>query len=571
MQIDPEEAMPAIVECVPNFSEGRDRARIDQITAAIAAVPGVTLLDVDPGAATHRTVVTFTGDPDSVLEAAFQAIKTAAETIDMRRHQGEHARMGATDVCPFVPVSGISMAECAALAERLGERVGRELEIPVYLYEQAARSEQRRNLAEVRAGEYEGLGQKLADPAWRPDFGPAIFGERQQRTGATVIGARPFLIAWNFNLNTRDAARAHDVAITLREKGRLAKDAQGKILKDAAGNKLRQPGRLPATKCVGWYIPEFRRAQISMNLTDFRVTPMAVAFDAAVEEAAKAGLRVTGAEVVGLVPLEALLEAGRHYLARQGRCTGQSEAELLETAVQSMGLSELYPFKAEEKVVDYRVSRRSGRLVDLDLGAFADLLASDAPAPGGGSTAALCGALGAALAAMVANLTHGKKGLGRHDEEMDRVAAEGQRLKARFLGLMDEDTEAFAAVMAAMKLPKGSDEERAVRGAALEEANRHATLIPFQVVELCGPALELAVAVAARGNPNSLSDAGVAALCLGSACDGAAMNVRINLAGIADKAWAEEMDRRARGLQEALHARRTPLLAAIEERLAFRG
>lgn len=561
--------MPAIVECVPNFSEGRDRAKLDQITGAIAAVPGVTLLDVDPGAATNRTVVTFTGEPEAVLEAAFQAIQRAAELIDMRGHRGEHARMGATDVCPFVPVSGITMEECARLAERLGERVGRELEIPVYLYERAAREEKRRNLADVRSGEYEALGQKLLDPEWRPDFGPAAFGERQQRTGATVIGARPFLIAWNFNLNTQDAARAHDVALTLREKGRWAKDEQGRLLKDAAGRKVRQPGRLKATKCVGWTIPEYRRAQISMNLTDHNVTPMGPAFDVVEEEARRAGLRVTGAEVVGLLPLEALLEAGRHFLRKQGRCAGASEADLLECAVQSMGLSELAPFRPEEKIIDYRVSQRSGRLVDLTLTGFADLLASEAPAPGGGSTAALCGALGAALAAMVANLTHGKKGLSRHDAEMEAVALQGQELKARFLHLLDEDTEAFAAVMAAMKLPKSSEGEKAARLAALEAANRRATLIPFQVVEACAPVLELVRAVVERGNPNSLSDAGVAALCLGTACDGAAFNVRINLAGIADKAWAAEMDVRTAALQQAFHAQRSALLAGVEERLAF--
>ncbi len=561
--------MSRIVECVPNFSEGRDSGRIAQITTSIQAVAGVTLLDVDPGVATNRTVVTFTGEPEAVLEAAFQAIKTASEQIDMRQHQGEHARMGATDVCPFVPVAGVSMEECAQLARRLGERVGRELEIPVYLYEHAASSPSRRNLADVRSGEYEGLGQKLLQPEWTPDFGPAAFGERQQRSGATVIGARNFLIAWNFNLNTRDAARAHDVALSLREKGRLAKDGQGKIMRDAEGNKVRQPGRLPATKCVGWYIPEFGRAQISMNLTDHLVTPMALAFDTALEEAAKVGLRVTGAEIVGLVPLEALLAAGRHYLARQGRCTGQSEAELLECAVQSMGLSELYPFKAEEKIIDYRVAAAKDRLVDLSLKGFADLLASDAPAPGGGSTAALCGALGAALAAMVANLTHGRKGMAQHDEEMDQVARQGQELKARFLRLLDEDTDAFAAVMAAMKLPKATEAEKAVRAAALEAANQLATRVPFQVVEACLPALELVEAVVARGNPNSLSDAGVAALCLGTACDGAAFNVRINLVGIADRRWAADMDARTAELQQRLHERRGVLLRQVEERLAF--
>lgn len=563
--------MTRIVECVPNFSEGRDSARIAQITGAIQAVAGVTLLDVDPGVATNRTVVTFTGEPEAVLEAAFQAIKVAGEVIDMRQHHGEHARMGATDVCPFVPVAGISLDECAELARRLGQRVGCELEIPVYLYEHAASCPGRRNLADVRAGEYEGLEQKLARPEWQPDFGPSSFGERQSRSGATVIGARNFLIAWNFNLNTQDAARAHEVALTVREKGRSAKDGQGKLLRDAEGRKVQVPGLLPATKCVGWYIPEFRRAQISMNLTDHTVTPLAVAFDTVEAEAAKLGLRVTGAEIVGLVPLEALLEAGRHYLRKQGRCGGQSEAELLECAVQSMGLSELYPFKPEEKIIDYRVTARSGRLVDLDLTGFTDLLASNAPAPGGGSTAALCGALGAALAAMVANLTHGRKGLLQHNAEMDQVAVAGQELKARFLRLIDQDTAAFAAVMTAMKLPKGTDAEKAQRASALEEANRQATLIPFQVVEACLPALELVRAVVERGNPNSLSDAGVAALCLGSACDGAAFNVRINLGGIADRDWAAQMDSRTADLQRTLHSARQQLLDQVSQRLAFKG
>jgi glutamate formiminotransferase/formiminotetrahydrofolate cyclodeaminase len=361
------------------------------------------------------------------------------------------------------------------------------------------------------------------------------------------------------------------VALNLREKWRLAKDGQGRVMRDAEGNKLRQPGRLPATKCVGWTIPEFGRAQISMNLTDHLVTPMAVAFDAAVEEADKLGLRVTGAEIVGLVPLEALLAAGRHYLSKQGRCTGQSEAELLECAVRSMGLSELYPFKAEEKIIDFRMAQQGDRLVELSLKGFADLLASEAPAPGGGSTAALCGALGASLAAMVANLTHGRKGLSQHDDEMDRVARRGQELKARFLRLVDEDTNAFSGVMAAMKLPKGTEGEKAERLAAMEAANQHATRVPFQVVEACLDALGLAEIVVERGNPNSLSDAGVAALCLGTACDGASFNVRINLSGIADRDWAAEMDARTGELQKQFHGRRSLLLRQVEDRLAFKA
>lgn len=563
--------MNRIVECVPNFSEGRDREKIAEIVKAIESVEGVVLLDVDPGEATNRTVVTFVGEPEPVQEAAFRAIARAAELIDMRHHSGEHARMGATDVCPFVPVKGVTMEDCARFAAELGERVGRELEIPVYLYEQAAREEKRRNLATVRAGEWEGLGKKLADPDWKPDFGPAAFGPRQQGSGAMAIGAREFLIAWNFNLNTRDAKLAHEVAISVREAGRWARDEEGRFVRDEQGAKVREPGRLKATKAVGWYIDEYRRAQISMNLTDHTVTPLATAFEVVCEEAAARGLRVTGAEIVGLVPLGSLLAAGRHFLLKQGRSAGVSEAELLESAIVSMGLSELSPFDPEKKVIDYRVGARSGRLVDLTLTGFADLLASDAPAPGGGSTAALCGALGAGLAAMVANLTHGKKDYRQHDEEMSAVAERGQRLKENFLRLIDADTDAFSAVMAAMKLPKGSDEEKALRLAAIEAANQTATLVPFEVVEACLPALELAEAVAERGNVNSLSDAGVAALCLGTAIDGAAMNVRINLAGIADKAWAADLDRRTEAARRALHARRSALLASIEERLAFQG
>jgi len=561
--------MDRIIECVPNFSEGRDRDKIKIITDAIESVEGVVLLDVDPGEATNRTVVTFVGEPDSVVEAAFRAIRTAAKVLDMRGHSGEHARMGATDVCPFVPVKGLTMEDCAELAAELGRRVGEELEIPVYLYENAAREEKRRNLAEVRAGEYEGLEQKLSDPDWRPDFGPAEFCESQRRSGATAIGAREFLIAWNFNFNTKDPKLAHDVALTVRERGRWSRDEAGKIRRDEEGNKIRQEGLLKCTKAVGWYIDEYSRAQLSMNLTDYKVTPLHLAFDTVAAQAEHRGLRVTGAEIVGLVPLEALLEAGRFYLGKQGRCAGVSERELLECAIRSMGLSELYPFDPEQKVIDYRVQRRDGRLVDMQVEDFVDLLASDAPAPGGGSTAALNGSLAAGLAAMVANLTHGKKGYTEHNEEMDRVAVEGQRWKAFFASMIDSDTEAFNRVMEAMRLPRKTDEQKAARAAAVDEANKQATLIPFQVAEACAQVLELVAAVVRRGNRNSLSDAGVAALCLGSACDGAAMNVRINLQGIEDREWAADLDRRTAELQQRLHERRSEILEEVEGRLAF--
>jgi glutamate formiminotransferase / formiminotetrahydrofolate cyclodeaminase len=561
--------MQKLVECVPNFSEGRDKDKIKAITDCIAAVKGVVLLDVDPGIATNRTVVTMVGEPEAVKEAAFQAIRKAQELIDMREHSGEHARMGATDVCPFVPVRGLSMEDCAKLAADLGERVGRELAIPIYLYEKAAKDPSRENLADVRKGEYEALGEKLLDPQWKPDFGPALFDEKQMRSGSTVIGAREFLIAWNFNLNTQDAALAHDVALTVRERGRFARNDKGKLLKDSAGKKVRQAGLLKATKAVGWYIDEYERAQISMNLTNHHTTPLAVAFDTVSDEAQKLGLRVTGAEIVGLLPLDSLLEAGRHYLKKQGKSTGVDEKTLLRTAVQSMGLSELYPFDLEDKIIDYRVARRSGRLVDLSVTAFTDLLASDAPAPGGGSTAALCGSLSAALSTMVANLTYGKKGYEQFDEEMEKVAVEGQALKERYLHLIDADTEAFNAVMAAMKMPKKSSQEKADRAEALDKANKEATLIPFEMVQACLPALELAWAVAQRGNTNSLSDAGVALLSLGTTCDGAAMNVRINLPGIADEKWVQEMDAKTKTIQEDFHAKRSAYLIEVEKRLAL--
>ncbi len=534
-----------IVECVPNFSEGRNKAIIDQIIRALGAVEGATVLDADPGQATNRTVVTLVGTPEAVIEAAFQGIKTAAQVIDMRGHTGEHPRMGATDVCPFVPVSGITMEECAELARRLGKRVGDELGIPVYLYEHAASRPERRNLADVRKGEYEALAQKLADPEWKPDFGPAALNAR---SGATAIGARQFLIAYNVNLNTRDRRLANDVAFAVREGGRAKRDAAGEIVRHPDGTSVKVPGRLRAVKGVGWFIPEYDRAQISMNLVDYTISPPHTAFDTCEEEARARGLRVTGSELVGLIPLEAMLAAGRHYLRRQNRSTGIPERQLVETAIQSLGLREIAPFDPDEKIIEYRLVRDQGKklLVDRTVTAFVDELSTDSPAPGGGSVAALCGALAAALAAMVANLTVGRKGQESAWEEMIDIAGRGQGEKDAFLRAVDEDTDAFNKVMDATRLPSGSEDEKARKAEALREANRGATLVPLAVLERTLPVLDLAREVAMKGNPNSVSDAGVAALAARTAAEGAYYNVLINLNNLAgDDAWASGISARA--------------------------
>ena len=518
-----------LVECVPNFSEGRDRAVIDAIADAIRGVEGVELLDVDPGHATHRTVYTFVGEPERAAEAAFLAVKVASERIDMTRHRGEHPRIGAADVVPFVPLAGTTMEDCVALARGVGRRVGEELGIPVYLYESAATRPERRSLPDIRAGEYEGLPGKLADPAWRPDFGPAVFNAR---SGATVVGARPFLIAWNVNLNTRDRALAQEIALTIREAGRAKRDAAGEIIRNADGSSMKVPGTLRSVKAVGWFIDEYRRAQVSINLTDFRTTPLHAAFDECCRVADGLGLRVTGSEIVGLVPLEAILEAGRHYVRKQHRSTGVPEARLVECAMQSLGLSDVAPFHPHEKIIEYRIRKGSKMLRDMTLTEFADETSTDSPAPGGGSVAAACGALAAALAAMVGNLTHGRKGQEADWAEMERIAIEGQKLKDAFLVDVDRDTEAFNAVLAAMRLPKGLPAEKAARAAALDTANQGATVVPLGVLRRAVTALEIVEIAARRGNPNSLSDAGVAALA-GLACaEGAYYNVRINLKGM---------------------------------------
>jgi len=534
-----------IVECVPNFSEGRDMAVIDAITAEISDTEGAVLLDVDPGANTNRTVVTLVGTPDAVIEAAFRAIKKAAELIDMSQHTGEHPRMGATDVCPFVPVSGVTMEECAGLARKLGKRVGDELGIPVYLYENAASRPERRNLADVRSGEYEGLPKKLKDPEWKPDFGPAEFNPG---AGATAIGAREFLIAYNINLNTRDRDLVHDIAITIRERGRWQRDEDGKFVRDADGNKVRQDGMFQHCKAIGWYIDEYRRAQISINFTNYKVTPPHLVFEAVRKLAAEKGLRVTGCELVGLIPKAAMLEAGHYFLKQQGKSTGVPERELIEIAAISLGLSEVSPFNADDKIVEYRVEK-VGNLVGRSVVDLVDEISIDSPVPGGGSVAALCGALGSALASMVANLTHGKNDYKGVWDEVVEIAEKAQALKDFFVKAVDRDSEAFDAVMTAMRLPKKSDEEKAARGAAIEEAGKGAVMVPMEVLRKAPEALELAGRIAEIGNVNSVSDAGVAAQCILTCAIGASYNVLINLPGLEDSEYKKDAAEEAAGIR----------------------
>jgi glutamate formiminotransferase/formiminotetrahydrofolate cyclodeaminase len=533
--------MKKIVECVPNFSEGRDMAIIDQISAEIKKIAGVELLDVDPGRDTNRTVVTFAGSPDNVEEAAFQAIKKAAELIDMSRHNGAHPRMGATDVCPFVPVAGVTMAECIEIAKKLGRRVGEELAIPVYLYEEAAASEERKSLAYIRAGEYEGLAEKLKQKEFKPDFGKAVFNKK---AGATVIGAREFLIAYNVNLNTRNVKLAKEIANRMREKGRIVKNPD-------TGAKETIPGTLKAVRAVGWYIAEYQMAQISVNLLNYNVTPLHRVFEEAERLAAEFGVRVTGSELVGLIPLEAVLQVGRHYLRKQGGCLGVAEKELIRAAVQSLGLAEISPFKPEHKIIEHRF-RKIGPLAAMNLVDFCAELASDSPAPGGGSIAALNGALSTGLSAMVGNLTYGKKGYEEVRAEMDSVAEKAQSLKDFFIEAIDKDTEAFNCLMAAFSLPKKSDEEKKIRQEAIDEATKGATLVPFAVLEKSRTAAELALVVAMKGNRNSLSDAGVAGLTAAVCAEGALYNILINTQEMAAGSFRSETRAQARKLCAAV-------------------
>jgi len=521
--------MKQLIECVPNFSEGVDMDVIRRITEQIESVEGVKLLDVDPGKATNRTVVTFVGPPEQVVEAAFQAVKLASEIIDMSRHSGEHPRFGATDVCPFVPVSGISMEETVKYAHQLAERIGSEIGIPVYCYENAALSEKRRNLASVRSGEYEGLKEKLANPLWKPDFGRAEF---IPRTGAIAVGARDFLVAYNINLNTTSTRRANAIAFDVRERGRTKREGDsitGKIVKDADGNPVMIPGSLKEVKAIGWFIEEYGVAQISMNLTNISITPVHVAFDEVCKKADVRGIRVTGSELVGLVPLNAMLEAGRYFLKKQKRSTGVSDSELIKIAVKSMGLDELGPFDPHEKIIEYQLKKGEGKaLVDMSLAAFMEETASESPAPGGGSVSAYMGAVGVALATMVANLSSHKRGWDDRWEEFSEWAERGKAIQERLLRMVDEDTHAFNEIMVAFGLPKKSSEEQKLRKAAIEAATLHAIEVPFEVMSVAFEGFEVVQAMAEFGNPNSLSDAGVGALALHACVEGAWLNVKIN-------------------------------------------
>ncbi|HNS47513.1 MAG TPA: glutamate formimidoyltransferase [Bacteroidales bacterium] len=537
--------MNQLIECVPNFSEGNDMGIIRQITGQIESVEGVRLLDVDPGKATNRTVVTFVGEPDGVLEAAFLAVKRASEVIDMRFHKGEHPRFGATDVCPLVPIRGITMEEVAELARKLARRIGDELGIPVYCYENAAFTEERRNLANCRAGEYEGLPEKLRDPKWKPDFGPDAFAERVALSGATAVGARDFLVAYNINLNTTSVRRANAVAYDIREKGRPVRDGHpitGTIKKDENGQDIYVPGALKACKAIGWFIEEYGIAQVSVNLTNIRITPVHVAFEEACRSAEKRGMRVTGSERVGLIPLQALLDAGKYFLGKQQRSAGISEKELIKIAVKSLGLDDLKPFRPEEKIIEYQLKDATEqKLIDRSVQAFTEETASESPAPGGGSVSATVGALGAALGTMVANLSSHKAGWDERWEEFSGWAEKGQRLVTRLLFLVDEDTRAFNKIMEAYGLPKKTKDEAAARKRSIEDASRYAIQIPFQVMETALASMEILKAMAESGLPASISDVGVGALCARTAVMGAFLNVKINAAGLDDRTWAEKM------------------------------
>jgi glutamate formiminotransferase / formiminotetrahydrofolate cyclodeaminase len=557
--------MKQLIECVPNFSEGRDLNIIKQITDCIEAVEGVKLLNVDPGKATNRTVVTFVGEPAAVTEAAFQAIRKAGELIDMSKHKGEHPRMGATDVCPLIPVSGITMEETARLAQQLGQRVGSELGIPVYLYEAAQANKNRSNLSVIRAGEYEGFFKKIKLPEWKPDFGP---GEFDAKRGATVIGARDFLVAYNINLNTTSTRRANAIAFDVREAGRTQKDEKGNVVKDAAGNPVVIPGSLKSVKAIGWYIEEYGVAQISMNLTNISVTPVHIAFDEVCRRAEARGLRVTGSELVGLIPLQALLDAGRYFLRKQQRSTGVSEAELIKIAVKSLGLDELGPFKPEERIIEYLLrDAADSKLVSMRLDAFADETASESPAPGGGSISAYMGALGVALGTMVANLSSHKRGWDERWEEFSDAAEKGQELQKELIKLVDEDTRAFNRIMDAFGLPKSTDEEKAARTAAIQAATLYATQVPLRVMEVAAAGFELVHNMAANGNPNSVSDAGVGALALRSAVMGAYLNVKINASGLSDKTTATELIARGKAIQDKAMADEAAVLAVVNEKI----
>ncbi|MFO7897395.1 MAG: glutamate formimidoyltransferase [Candidatus Cloacimonadales bacterium] len=539
-----------LVECVPNFSEGRDQKILDAIADEIRAIKGATLLDVDPGADTNRTVFTIVGAPQPVAEAAFQAVKKASQLIDMSKHSGAHPRMGACDVCPFIPVANMTMQEAVELSKEVGQRIGEELQIPVYLYENSARKPEWANLATVRKGEYEALPRKMEDAEWKPDFGPQKFNAK---SGATAVSAREFLIAYNINLNTRDKKKAHDIALSIREAGRYARDSKGKIKRDADGKKLRQPGLFSNCKAIGWYIDEYKRAQISMNLTNYKITSPHEVLDKVRELAWEKGIQVTGSELVGLLPKAAILQSGKYYLQKMGESAGLPEKMIIETAVQSMGLDELAPFKLKDKIIEYAIDP-ADKLVNMTLTEFCDELSTDSPAPGGGSVAALSAAMSGALTAMVANLTDGKKGYEAVWAEAKELAEAAQEVKENALNAIDADTQAFYEMMDAMRLPKKSDEEKALRSEAIQNATKNAILIPLQTLEIAQDAVSLSEKISKIGNSNALSDAAVGAINANAAAKAAYLNIKINMAAIEDKAWITEIMQKADSLAKNIDA-----------------
>ena len=561
-----------IIECVPNISEGRNKAIIKQVTDEIERVKGVKLLDVDPGEATNRTVITFVGAPDAVLEAAFQCVKKAAQLIDMRHHHGAHPRMGATDVCPLIPVSGITLEECAVLARKLAEKIANELQIPCYCYEAAARTPERRNLAICRKGEYEGLAERMTVEAEAPDFGARPWDEGVARTGCTAVGARDFLIATNFNLNTTSTRRANAIAFDVREKGRPKREGGspvGKPMKDENGKTIMIPGTLKGTKAIGWFIDEYGIAQVSMNITNINVTPLHVAFDEVCRCAQNRGIRVTGTEIVGLIPKRTLIDAGKYFLRKQNRSTGIPEEDILQIAIKSMGLDDLKEFNPREKVIEYLLEdeNKSKKLIDLTVKGFADETSRESPAPGGGTISAYMGALGAALGTMVANLSSHKAGWDARWEEFSNWADKGQKIQAELMTLVDEDTEAFNRIMEAFGLPKKTEEEKAVRSAAIQAATLFATQVPLHTMQASFKVFELCKAMAEEGNPNSVSDAGVGVLAARAAVLGAGLNVKINASGLKDRETADKLVGEANELIKKANELEAEIMKIVEEKL----
>ncbi len=558
-----------LIECVPNISEGRDQQKIKAITDVVETVEGVKLLDVDPGKATNRTVITFVGEPENVIEAAFLLIKKASKLIDMSTHKGEHPRFGATDVCPLVPIANITMEETVAFAHKLGKRVGDELGIPGYFYENAAANEERKNLANCRAGEYEGLADKLTNPHWAPDFGPAEY-VKAKSTGVTAISARDFLVAYNVNLNTTSPRKANAIAFDIRERGRVKREGgslTGKIVKDNNGEPVSIPGTLKAVKGIGWYIEEYGIAQLSLNLTNISITPMHIAFDEALKKAQERGVRVTGSELVGLVPLNALLDAGKHFLRKQNRSVGISDEEIIKIAIKSMGLDELKPFNPRERVIEHLIEDNEPKLIDMNLKAFADETASESPAPGGGSIAAYVGVLGVSLGIMVANLSSHKRGWDDRWEEFSDWAEKGMAYQKQLLGLVDEDTNAFNKIMDGFGLPKGSDDEKAARKQAIQEATKYATEVPLKVVEVSFKSMEVMKAMADVGNPNSVTDAGVGALCARTAVRGALLNVKINAGDLDDKEVANALVSKGESFAQQAYELEKEIMKVVEGKL----